>query len=82
MSKGRQSFYFDGEIAEDFYWFAKEFKHVEGILAGESVELTDFQLFLAANIFGFKKKINGARRFRKVFIQLARKMLNLSFLLL
>lgn len=73
-------FYFDGEIAEDFYWFAKEFKHVEGILAGESVELTDFQLFLAANIFGFKKKINGARRFRKAFIQLARKNAKSQFL--
>ena len=34
---------------------------------------TDFQLFISANIFGFKKKSNGARRFRKVYIQLARK---------
>ncbi|MFB5557322.1 terminase large subunit [Bacillus cytotoxicus] len=73
-------FYFDEEIVEDFYWFAREFKHVEGILAGEPVELTDFQLFLSANIFGFKKKSNGARRFRKVFIQLARKNAKSQFL--
>ena len=66
-------FYFDEEVAEDFYWFSREFKHVEGVLAGESVELTDFQLFLSVNIFCFKKKKNGARRFRKVYIQLARK---------
>src|SRR5690606_6970442 len=66
-------FYFDWEIVEDFYWWAREFRHYEGILTGQRVELTDFQLFLAANIFGFKKRSNGARRFRKVYIQLARK---------
>jgi toxin secretion/phage lysis holin len=46
---------------------------VEGVLAGQDVELTDFQLFISVNIFCFKKKKNGARRFRKVYIQLARK---------
>lgn len=66
-------FYFDQDEVEDFYWFARENKHTEGVLAGQPVELTDFQLFISANIFGFKKKSNGARRFRKVYIQLARK---------
>ncbi len=80
VKKDDSLFYFDEEIVEDFYWFAREFKHVEGILAGEPVELTDFQLFLSANIFGFKKKSNGARRFRKVFIQLARKNAKSQFL--
>lgn len=66
-------FYFDEEIVEDFYWFAHEFTHVEGVLAGQRIELTDFQLFISANIFGFRKKSNGARRFRKAYIQIARK---------
>lgn len=73
-------FYFDEEVGDDFYWFAREFKHVEGILAGDPVELTDFQLFIAVNIFCFKKKRNGARRFRKVYIQLARKNAKSQFL--
>lgn len=73
-------FYFDWEIVEDFYWWAREFRHYEGILAGQRVELTDFQLFLAANIFGFKKRSNGARRFRKVYIQLARKNAKSQFM--
>lgn len=73
-------FYFDEEVAEDFYWWAREFKHVEGVLAGENVELNDFQLFIAVNIFCFKKKHNGARRFRKVYIQLARKNAKSQFL--
>jgi phage terminase large subunit-like protein len=73
-------FYFDEDIVEDFYWWAREFKHTEGILAGQNVELTDFQLFISANIFGFKKRSNGARRFRKVYIQLARKNAKSQFL--
>ncbi|MFD2446391.1 terminase large subunit [Bacillus sp. CGMCC 1.16607] len=73
-------FYFDEPEGEDFYWFAREFTHVEGVLAGEPVELTDFQLFISVNIFCFKKKRNGARRFRKVYIQLARKNAKSQFL--
>ncbi|MEK3728626.1 terminase large subunit [Lysinibacillus sp. FSL W8-0953] len=73
-------FYFDEEVAEDFYWWANEFVHVEGVLAGQKVELTDFQLFISVNIFCFKKKRNGARRFRKVYIQLARKNAKSQFL--
>ncbi|MFF5993704.1 terminase TerL endonuclease subunit [Lysinibacillus sp. KU-BSD001] len=73
-------FYFDEEVAEDFYWWAHEFKHVEGVLAEQNVELTDFQLFISVNVFCFKKKRNGARRFRKVYIQLARKNAKSQFL--
>lgn len=73
-------FYFDEVEGEDFYWWAREFHHVEGVLAGEPVELTDFQLFVSVNIFCFKKKRNGARRFRKVYIQLARKNAKSQFL--
>ncbi|MGF9978684.1 terminase large subunit [Viridibacillus arvi] len=73
-------FYFDEDEGDDFYWWAREFKHVEGVLAGENVELSDFQLFIAVNIFCFKKKSNGARRFRKVYIQLARKNAKSQFL--
>ncbi|OEH53002.1 terminase [Oceanobacillus sp. E9] len=73
-------FYFDENELEDFYWFAREFKHVEGVLAGEPIELVDFQLFLAANIFCFKKKSNGARKIRKVYIQIGRKNAKSQFL--
>lgn len=73
-------FYFDEEALEDFYYFSREFKHVEGVLAGQNIELVDFQLFMAANILCFKKKSNGARRFRKVYIQLGRKNAKSQFL--
>ncbi|GAB2561028.1 phage terminase large subunit-like protein [Gracilibacillus alcaliphilus] len=73
-------FYFDEETLDDFYWFAHEFKHVEGVLAGQPIELVDFQLFLAANILCFKKKKNDARKIRKVYIQLGRKNAKSQFL--
>lgn len=73
-------FYFDENELEDFYWFAHEFRHVEGILAGERIELVDFQLFLVVNIFCFKKKKNNARKIRKVYIQLGRKNAKSQFL--
>ncbi|MFB7142067.1 terminase large subunit [Gottfriedia sp. NPDC056225] len=66
-------FTFDVDILEDFNEWAKEFKHSEGVLAGQPIILTDFQLFIVANIFCFLNKKNGSRRFRKVYIQLARK---------
>jgi phage terminase large subunit-like protein len=75
-------YYFDATELEEFYEWARMFKHHKGILAGKPIELTDFQLFLAANIFCWKKKSNNARRFRKVYIQLARKNAKTQFLAL
>ncbi|ABI36820.1 putative terminase large subunit [Geobacillus virus E2] len=66
-------YYFDGEELYRFYRWARMFKHNKGILAGQPIELTDFQLFIVGNIFGWKRKENGLRRFRKAYIQLARK---------
>lgn len=64
---------FDLEELYKFYEWALLFKHTKGVLAGKPIELTDFQLFLIGNIFCWKDKQTGYRRFRKVYIQLARK---------
>ena len=64
---------FDGDELYRFYKWAKMFKHTKGVLAGQHIELTDLQLFIVANIFCWKRKDNGLRRFRKAYIQLARK---------
>jgi phage terminase large subunit-like protein len=74
------SFYFDIEPLYDFYEWAKQFKHFKGVLAGQFIELTDFQLFIAANIFCFLNKKNHKRRFLRVFIELARKNAKSQFL--
>ncbi|NIK10915.1 terminase large subunit [Alkalibacillus almallahensis] len=75
-------FYFDKDELENFYEWAKMFKHKEGILANQPIELTDFQLFVAANILCWKRNSDGKRRFRKAFIQLARKNAKTQFLAL
>lgn len=66
-------FYFDGTELEQFYEWARMFKHKKGVLVGKPIELTDFQLFIAANLFCFKWKETGYRRFQKAYIQLGRK---------
>ena len=75
-------FYFDIEPLYDFYEWCKQFKHFKGVLAGQHIELTDFQLFVAANIFCFLKKDTNKRRFLRVFIELARKNAKSQFLAL
>lgn len=75
-------FYFDIDQLYDFYEWAKQFKHFKGVLAGQPIELTDFQLFVAANIFCFLKKATDKRRFLRVFIELARKNAKSQFLAL
>jgi phage terminase large subunit-like protein len=66
-------YYFDLEEVERFYLWSRMFEHTKGILANQKIELNDFQLFLVANLFGWKKKATGHRRFRKSYIQVARK---------
>lgn len=75
-------FYFDDHELEDFYWWSREHTHAEGVLAGQPIELTDWQLFNAANLLCFKKVSNGARRFRNAFIEVARKNAKSQFLAL
>ncbi|AWZ48447.1 terminase large subunit [Clostridiaceae bacterium 14S0207] len=67
------TFQFDYEELYNFYKWTGMFKHRVGILKGNKIDLVDFQLFLVGNIFCWKEKETGYRRFRKVYIQLARK---------
>ncbi|MFK7695395.1 terminase large subunit [Paenibacillus sp. HJGM_3] len=66
-------FRFDVDEVYRFYRWARMFKHSKGVLASQPIELTPFQLFVTGNIFGWKRKGSGLRRFRKAYIQLARK---------
>jgi len=66
-------FEFDTDELYTFYRWSRMFKHTKGVLANQAIELTDFQLFVIGNIFCWKRKSTGLRRFRKAYIQLARK---------
>ena len=67
------NYYFDKVELLKFYLWSRQFKHRAGILKNEIIELIDFQLFVIANLFCWKRKDNGYRRYRKAYIQLARK---------
>lgn len=66
-------YYFDNEELYRFYTWSKMFKHRVGILAKKPIELVPFQLFLCGNLFCWKHKGTGYRRFRKAYVQVGRK---------
>lgn len=66
-------FYFSESAASRPIRFAKLLKHTTGKFAGTPVVLEDWQVFIFANIFGWLKKEDNKRRFRKAHIEIARK---------
>ncbi|MDN6626323.1 MAG: terminase large subunit, partial [Pisciglobus halotolerans] len=73
IENNESEYYIDWNELLKFNRWAGLFVHSKGVLANKKIELSDFQLWIAANIFCFKKKSNGYRRFREVYIQLGRK---------
>ena len=73
--QGKEDFpyFFDLEEVYKFNEWAKVFKHRTGIVKGQQINLTDWQLFNVANLFGWKNTKTGFRRFRKAFISVGRK---------
>lgn len=70
----KRGLYFDEEEAQlacDFYPMFT--CHIKGKLAGQPIELEPWQAFSIVNVFGWKIKATGARRFRTVYEEVARK---------
>lgn len=53
-------------------WFAL-LRHSKGILAGQPIILTDWQKFRLCQLYGWKNKKTGFKRFKKSFTEVARK---------
>ena len=66
--------YFDNESAHRYIdnW-PKLFTHSTGILAGQPKIFTPYERFVYGNIYGWKQKKSGLRRFRRSYEQVARK---------
>lgn len=67
-------YWFDEEAADlavDF--FPVFLRHYQGDLAGTPLYLEPWEQFIVANIYGWKRKADGLRRFRKAYISVARK---------
>lgn len=66
--------YFDNESAFKYIdqWVSL-FKHSSGLLAGQQKVFTPYERFVYGNIYGWKHKETGIRRFRRSYEQVARK---------
>ena len=53
-------------------WFAM-LRHSKGVLAGQPIMLTDWQKFNICQLYGWRRKDNGRKRFKKSFTEVARK---------
>ena len=65
-------YHFDSNSADRFIKFAESTKLYSDKWAGKFLHLEDWQCFIFANVYGWKKA-DGRRRFRKAFLQVARK---------
>lgn len=65
-------YHFDSNSADRFIKFAESTKLYSDKWAGKFLRLEDWQCFIFANVYGWKKA-DGRRRFRKAFLQVARK---------
>lgn len=66
-------YYMDWVEVFKFDRWSKMFKHSKGVLAGQQFILHESLLWESANIFGFKRRSDGGRRFREAYIFKARK---------
>jgi phage terminase large subunit-like protein len=63
----------DEEEAQNIVdWFAL-LRHSKGVLAGKPIILTDWQKFNLCQLYGWRRKETGYKRFKKSFIEVARK---------
>lgn len=66
-------FYWSEESAQNIVdWFAL-LRHSKGVLSGQPIILTDWQKFRICQLYGWRRKKNGYRRFKKSFTEVARK---------
>lgn len=62
----------EDEAAKIVKWFAL-LRHKKGILAGKPIELTAWQKFSLCQLYGWRRKDNDRKRFRKYFKEVGRK---------
>lgn len=66
-------YYWDEEAAELIVSWFKNLRHSKGELAKQPINLTPWQQFHLCQLYGWKKKRDNRRRFKKMFIEVSRK---------
>ncbi|PKL25027.1 MAG: hypothetical protein CVV47_07015 [Spirochaetae bacterium HGW-Spirochaetae-3] len=65
-------YYFSPEIAEEVVSVCQTFRFFEGSVAGEKVHLPDWQVFFVANIYGWHRRSDNQRRYRRSLLYVGR----------
>lgn len=66
-------YYFDEDEAERWIKFISILRHTSGTWKGQFFNIQDFQAFRWAVLFGWQRKDGKGRRFRRAFVEVARK---------
>lgn len=66
-------YYFDEKEAERTIIFIQSLVHTKGEWANHKIELEAWEQFIIACIFGWRRKDNKLRRYKKAYIQVSRK---------
>ena len=69
----REDLYFDWKAVKKFVAFCSSLKHFKGEFAGRPIDLEPWQIFIVANVFGWKKKATGKRRYTYADVFVPRK---------
>lgn len=72
-SCGTFPYRFDDEHAQNAIDFFREQVHTKGALARQKLVPQPWQQWVIAMLYGWRRKDNGKRRFRRVYLQVARK---------
>lgn len=70
---GEAFFYWDDQEARKIIKWFSFLRHSKGVLAGKPIKLTDWQQFHLCQLYGWRRKEDGYKRFKKSFIEVARK---------
>ncbi len=66
-------FYWDDTEAKKIVDWFRYLRHSKGVLAGQPIELNPWEKFLLCQLYGWRRKDNNRRRFKKSFFEVARK---------
>ena len=66
------AFYFDEKQATRVCKFIELLTHTKGSLAGQKIRLEPWQVWILTTIFGWRRRSDNGRRFRRVYIEVPR----------
>lgn len=70
---GEASFYWDDKEAQKIIKWFSFLRHSKGVLAGKPIKLTEWQQFHLCQLYGWRRKEDGYKRFKKSFVEVAKK---------